>query len=369
MKALIFTDRLEKGLSQVVRIVSSKNQLPILGNVLISFEGGNIVLTTTNLETAISTKLTAVVEKEGKTTVPAKQLFELISLIKDEKITISVTAGSLIIEGKKGVNKLTTQSPADFPPITLEAQKANIVIKEKELTETITQLSIATSQDENRPQLGGIRLGKIDNVIEVAATDGYRLSVKRIKTEIFDFENAFVFPVKTLHEVARIASEEKAKLVKARIIMESNQAVFAFETVTIITRLISSDFPPYQKIIPSKFTTRLVFDKEEMLNSIKIASIFARESANIVKLKSDKKNIIVSANAPSVGENKDIVEAQIEGEGVEIAFNYRFLMDMLSVMQTERVVLETTGSLDPGVFKNDNSTDFLHIIMPVRVQS
>lgn len=369
MKAIIFTDRLEKGLSQVVRIVSSKNQLPILGNVFISFEGGNLVLITTNLETAISTKVTAVIEKEGKTTVPAKQLFELISLIKDEKITISVTAGSFIIEGKKSVNKLATASATDFPPITLEAQKPNIIIAEKELTETITQLSIATSQDENRPQLGGIRMGKIDNVIEVAATDGYRLSVKRIKTEVSDFEKPFILPVKTLHEVVRIATEEKAKLVEARIIEESNQAIFTLETATIMTRLINSDFPPYQKIIPSKFTNRLVFDKEEMLNSVKIASIFARESANIIKLKSDKNSIIVSANAPSVGENRETIDAQIEGEGVEIAFNYRFLMDMLSVIQTERVVLETTGSLDPGVFKNDSSTDFLHIIMPVRVQT
>lgn len=368
MKAVIFTDRLAKAISYVIRIVSTKTQLPILGQILISFEDGNVILTTTNLETAISTKITAVVQKEGKTTVPAKQLFELISLIKDEKITVSVTGGSFIIEGKKGVNKLATMAPADFPPLLVDNEKANIIFKEKDLKEAIEQLSIATSQDENRPQLGGIRFGKIDNQLEIAATDGYRLSVKKVKGETIDIVNPFVFPVKTLHEVIRIAAEQKSKLIEARIIEDSNQARFTFENVTIISRLISADFPPYQKIIPDTFTTRLVFDKEDMINSVKIASIFARESANIVKFKSDKNNIIVSANAPSVGENNTLVEASIEGEGIEIAFNYRFLLDMLSVMGTERVVLETSGPLNPGVFREEDGGSFLHIIMPVRVQ-
>ena len=368
MKAVIFTDRLVKRLSQVTRIVSTKNQLPILGNVLVSFEEGNITLTTTNLETAISTKITAVIEKEGKTTVPAKQLYELISLLKDEKLTLSVYGASLIIEGKKGTNKLATTPHTDFPPLKVKKEKPNMVLKEKDLRKTIEELSIATSQDENRPQLGGVRFSKIDKETEIAATDGYRLSVVRVKGEVIGITKPVVFPIKTLHEVIRIAAEEKAKTIEARVIEETNQAVFTFENVTVVSRLIGTDFPPYQKIIPDTFKTRIVVDKEELLNSVKIASIFARESANIVKIKSEKTTIVVSANAPSVGENTQSLDVEIEGEGTEIAFNYRFLLDMLSVINTERVVLETTGTLDPGVFKPEGEEGFLHVIMPVRVR-
>lgn len=369
MQVTVFTDRLNKALSLVARIVSSKSQLPVLSNVLLTAEKGLLSLSTTNLETAITTKIAAVVEKTGKTTVPVKQLAELTSLLKEEKVNLSLENNNLVIEGKKTRNSLNTTPASEFPPIVIKEGQPNLIIKEKNLREAIEQISIATSQDESRPLLGGARITQKGGKIEVAATDGYRLSVKEVTSEKQEIEKNLIMPIRTLLEVIRVAGEQKAKEAKILILGEQNQAVFIFEETEIISRLIEGEFPNFQRIIPSSFTTRVIIDKEELLNSVKMAAIFARESANIVKFSIKNKTLTLSANAPQVGENKAVLEIEKEGEDIEVAFNYRFLLEFLNIVTEERIVFETNGSLNPGVFKLEKDPSLLHIIMPVRVQS
>lgn len=369
MQVIVFIDRLRKALSLVSRIVSSKSQLPILGNVLLSAEKGNLFLTTTNLETAITTKITAAVEKEGKITVPVKQLNELVSLIKEEKIKLFVDNNNLVLESKKTKNSLNTAPASEFPSIITKQEEANIIIAENEFKKAIEQIAIATSPDESRPILGGALFVKKEKALEVAATDGYRLSVKEIKTSKNQIEKTHIFPIKTLLEVARIAAEQEEKEIKISLPAEKNQATFLLENTEIVTRLIDGEFPNFQKIIPASYTTKTIIDKEDFLNAVKMAAVFARESANIVKIKISNRNLVLSANAPQVGENKDSLDIEQEGEDLEIAFNYRFLLDFLLTVEEERIVLETTGSLNPGVFKPEKDTSLLHIIMPVRVQT
>lgn len=369
IQVTVFIDRLTKALSQVCRIVSTRGQLPVLGNVLLTAKDSTLSLTTTNLETAITTKITAVVEKEGEITVPAKQINEITSLIKEEKVKISVENNSLLIKGKKTKNTLTTTPASEFPPITKKEGQPNLIIKEKELERAIMQTAVATSQEESRPLLGGVRVIKKEKGIEAAATDGYRLSVRDIVVEKGEIDKVYIFPIRALLEVVRTAQEEKAKEIKVITIDSQNQAVFLFENTEIVTRLIDGEFPNFQKIIPPSFTTKITIDKEELVNAVKIASVFARESANIVKLKIANKTLTVSANAPSVGENASTLEVDHKGEDIEVAFNFRFLLDFLSVVDSERVVFETNGALNPGVFKAEKDPGLLHIIMPVRVQA
>lgn len=369
MQLTVFTDRLNKALLLVSRVVSSKSQLPILGNVLLTAEKGSLFLSTTNLETAINTKISAVVEKEGKITVPVKQLVELTSLIKEEKINLILRDNIFFIEGKNIKNSLNTAPAADFPPILLKKGEISLVIKDKEFIKTVQQIAIAASYDESRPLLGGAKFILKKQAVQVAATDGYRLSVKEVAIFEQKFEGELIIPVKTLIEVVKIANEEKSKEIKIMILKEQNQAVFVFENTEIVSRLINGDFPNFQKIIPNSFTTKIVVDKSDFLNSVKMSAIFARESANIVKMKIEGKALILSSNAPSVGENVSSLEIEHEGEDIEVAFNYRFLLDFLNAIEEERVIFETNGSLNPGVFKGEKDKTFLHIIMPVRVQS
>lgn len=369
MLFVVFIDKLNKALSLVGRIVSLKNQLPVLGNVLISAEKGEISLTTTNLETAITTKVPAVVEKEGKITVPVKQLIEIISLLKEEQVKISQEGNNLKIESKKSKNLLTTTPAEEFPPIHTKEGKENLRFDYKEFKKAIEQITIATSQDENRPVLGGVKLGKKDNIIEMATTDGYRLSVKEIKAEENSLEKSYIFPVRTLNEVARIATEQKAGVIKLLVLEDKKQAVFFFENTQVTSRLIEGEFPNFQKIVPASFVSRVVVDREEFLNAIKLTGIYARESANIVKIKIKEKSLTLSANAPQVGENEISLDIEREGEQIEVAFNYRFLLDLLSVIEDERIVFETAGPLNPGTFKIEKDPSFIHIIMPVRTQN
>lgn len=369
MQVTVFIDRLTRALSLVSRIVSTRNQLPILGNILLSAEEGNLFLTTTNLETAITTKITAVCQKNGKITVPAKQINEIISLIKEEKVELFIDKNNLIIKGKKTKNSLNTAPASEFPPIEKNNDKPTIILKEKEFAKAINQAAIATSQDESRPILGGVRIVKKEKKLEIAATDGYRLTVKEILAEKAEIEKSYIFPIKTLLEVIRISQEEESKEIRIVIRKDQNQAVFLFDQTEVVTRLVDGEFPNFQKIIPSSFTTRTVIDKEELLNAVKISAVFARESANIIKLNIEGKTLTISANAPSVGENSNTLEVETEGENIEVAFNYRFLLDFLMTIDSERIIFETNGALNPGVFKSEKDNNFLHIIMPVRVQN
>ncbi len=368
MKADILTENLKIGLSTVSKIVSHKNQLPILGNVLLEFKSAGLTITTTNLEISIKTQIKAVVEKEGKTTVPLKIFYDLISLVKEEKLKLILEKNNLIIVGKKTNHTLTTTAPDEFPQITKKEKTEILNIPQKTLTKILSQIVIATTQDETRPLLGGVLIAKNDSLLEFASTDGYRLSIKTYKTES-QINEPLVVPVKTLIEVERIAKEQKASTVTINLYQENKLIEFIFQDTEIVSRLIEGDFPKIKKIIPPSFTTRIVANKEDFLDSIKTAAVFARESASIVKLICSESSVTVSANAPQIGESKTSFDVQRNGEDLEVAFNYRFLLDFLNAASSEQVVLETSGPLSPGVFKEEKDTTFLHIIMPVRVQS
>jgi DNA polymerase-3 subunit beta len=201
-----------------------------------------------------------------------------------------------------------------------------------------------------------------------AATDGYRLSVKREAIVVEGLSGAVV-PAKALHEIVKIAAEEKDEKSIHIGGAGGNQAGFVIGDTTLLTRLLDGEYPSFDRIIPKSFTTRALIDKELFFRAVRSAAIFARDNANIIRLTLDKQKIVVSANAPQVGENKIELEAKIDGDGGEIAFNSRFLLDFLTNFPDDEVLFEMTGALNPGVFRPVKDESFLHIIMPVRVQS
>lgn len=369
MKVVVFTDRLNKALSLVSRIVSHKGQLPVLNNVLLDARDGALFLTTTNLETTITTKIIAVVEKEGKTTVPVKQLFELTTLINEEKINLIYTQNNLTFEGKKIKNTLNTITASEFPQVIKSEEKINLVIESQELKEAVNQTAISTTTDEGRPVLAGEKITIKGEKLEMATTDGYRLTVKNIKTQKAEISESIIIPIKTLIEVVRISDEEKTDIINATLVDKQNQIIFFLKNTEVVSRLIEGNFPNFEKIIPTSHTSRVVVDREDLLNAVKMTAVYARESANIIKINIKGKQMMLSANAPQVGQNQVSIDIEQQGEDTEIAFNYRFLLDFLSIIEQERVVFETSGALNPGVFKLEKSVDFFHIIMPVRVQS
>lgn len=369
MKTSILQENLIKALNKTGRIISAKATIPILQNVLINAEPGKLTLSTSNLETTESVSIGAKTEKPGKICVSAKLFTELVSSFPQETIELSVDAGSLKVRCMNFKASLPGVNAEEFPPISKIPAASQSSLEKDKLLGALTKVIFSAATDEGRPLLTGIKFQQKEDELLLAATDGYRLSVKKVGMHVKGALSDAVIPARVLAEVVKIALDEKEnnKIIFASI--DENQLGIIIGDTEITTRIIGGEYPNFEKIIPSRWTTRALIDKESLLNAVKSAAIFARDNANIVKLVLDKQRLTVSANAPQTGENSIEVEAKIDGEGGEIAFNSRFLIDYLTNSPEEEVLFEMTGSLNSGVFKPVKDDSCLHIIMPVRISA
>ena len=242
-----------------------------------------------------------------------------------------------------------------------------------QLVQAVNQVAFAAAQDEGRPTLTGVLLIIKNSHLTLVATDGYRLSLRKMAQikgldQIKDFKKGLIIPGRTLQELARvIGTDQEETGVGITITPGSNQVIFSTAQAEIISRLIEGDFPDFEKIIPEKGTTKITIETETLIRSVRIAAIFARESANIVRLEIEKDQLKISSNSPQVGDNVTQVEAKTEGKPNKIAFNARYLVEFLSAMSEEQITLSMTDPLNPGVFTTKDPS-YLHLIMPVRVQ-
>jgi len=374
MKVLTLQENLNKGLSLVSRLVTSKAQLPVLNNILLVTDKGRLKLSATNLETGINYWLGAKIEKEGAISVPAKTLTEFVSLLPLEKVQLEVKESTLsIVSGSYSAN-LVGLPASEFPIIPTLKEEKTFSFSSENLLKGISQTIFAASQDEGRPVLTGVLFQIKDDHLVLVATDGYRLSFKKMKTnknlrEVKEFQKGLIIPARLLSELEKIISSSQQKEeIGLAITSSSNQIIFITPEAEIVSRLIEGSFPEFEKIIPEKWTTKVVLEKESFLRAVRTASIFARESANIVKFKVQSSKFKISANAPQVGDNLVELDVKQEGEENSIAFNSRFLMDFLSSVETEGVCFEMTTPLNPGIFRPVEDSSYFHIIMPVRVQ-
>jgi len=370
MKIQILQENLNRGLNIALRSISIKAQLPILANVLLRTDKNRLQISATNLETGISLWLGAKVEKEGEITIPAKILTEIIATLPPEKIKLEAEGSLLKISSVSYEANLNGISAGEFPKLPACSSETLFSLPPKKFLEAINQVAFAAATDEGRPILTGVLFKLSGKKLSLVATDGYRLSLKTMEIETAVKEEiSLLLPAKTLIEVGRIITDEKAQVVQMGFTKEQNQVVFVFSDLELFSRVIEGEFPDYNKIIPQNFTTKAVFDKENFNRAVKVVSIFARDSANIIKIKLGKNVLEMSANSPQVGENKNSLEVKLEGEESEIAFNFRFMQSLLGAISQAEVSLEMTGPLNPGAFKAVGDDSFLHIIMPVRLQT
>ncbi|RJR25582.1 DNA polymerase III subunit beta [Candidatus Microgenomates bacterium] len=373
MKIQILQENLNKGLGVASRSISSKVQLPILANVLIKTDQNRLKISATNLETGVSLWLGGKVEEEGEITVPARILTEIVSSLPAEKIDLLVNENSLKISCEGFSANINGISASEFPKLPVYSPESLFVLPAEKLSEAINQVAFAAASDDGRPVLTGVLFKIQGKTLSMVATDGYRLSLKTIELDSpVKEEVKLLLPARTLMEVSKIISEEKAEkglTLQMGFTKEQNQVVFVFPEMELFSRVIEGEFPDYEKIIPENSETKVILDKESLARAVKLVSIFARESANIVKMNFKDSFLEMSANSPQVGENKNQIEVSIEGEGGEIAFNYRFLQGFLGAVTGKDISFSMTGSLNPGVFKIAQDESFLHVIMPVRLQT
>lgn len=366
MNCLVLQENLHQALSAILRTVTTKSDLPVLSNILLETKEGKLFLSATNLEMGIQTSIGGKTEENGSITAPAKLLGEFVATLPADKIHLYLKDGNLVVKGPNSQAQFATISASEFPPFPTVGQKTYTLSGES-IKQIASHVAFAASSDEGRPVLTGLLIKQVDKDLQIAATDGFRLSVQKLSGETTSFPDVII-PARVIQEVAKILNDKKAENVSIQPSVNENQLIFSIADTQIFSRLLEGEFPNYQRIIPASSITTATVDKAVFLQAVKAAAIFARESANIVRFTIKKNLLIISANTPQIGDEKSEIEAETLGEDNEIAFNYRFLIDFLNSTTEERVVFEMTNPLSPGVFHPIKDISYNHIIMPVRVQ-
>ncbi len=371
MKLTVMQENLARGLSVVSRAVSNRS-LPVLTNVLLKTEDGGLKLTATNLEIGITYWVPGKIEVDGATSVPARLLTDLVnSLPGSEPIALELADGeTLHIRAGRFESNIKGIPAEDFPTVQTAGERPITRVAQKVLRQALDETAFAAATDEARPILTGVLARFEGDQLTLAAADNYRIAVKTITVLDPVEETSVVIPARALHELARVLSDtdEPVSIVLAH---SRNQLLFHIDGVDLVTRLIDGQYPNYQSVLPASHATRAVLDREELLRAVRPAALIAHESANIVKLGVGLDGdgaITVSANA-EVGDHVGRVEAAIEGDGTTIAFNARFLADVLTNIDAEQFALELNGPLSPGVFKPIGDDRYVHVVMPLRTTS
>ncbi|MEX2425727.1 MAG: DNA polymerase III subunit beta [Thermomicrobiaceae bacterium] len=368
-------DELQRALSHVSRAVSRKSTLPVLSNVLLRTEESSLKLIATNLEIAVTVSIPSEIDSEGETTVRADLLTEFVSSLPNDSVKFELdTAGqSLALECARSKAHVKGISPEDFPTLpSIEDGQVTAKIDPRVLREMVGQVAFAAATDDSRPVLAGVLCEFQDGRLTLAAADGFRLSVRSADLVEQNGENmSIVVPARSLQELARIIADEE-EAVELWVTPNESQLLARSGSIEFLTRLIDGHFPDFRQIIPQQHDTRAVIGREDFLAAARRAKLFAQSNNDIVKIQVqpgeeelDPGIARISANAAETGDNEDAVEASIEGNEAQIAFNGRYLTDILGVIRSGDVALEMTTANAAGVIRPVGDTEFTHVIMPM----
>jgi DNA polymerase-3 subunit beta len=375
MKISCLQENLAKGLSIVGRAVSPRSTLPVLGNVLLATDAGRLKLSATNLEVGINCWIGAKVEEEGATTVPARTFIDLVGALPPEQVDMELLVRTQTINLRAGRSEANVKGidAQEFPIVPVPEGEGGIPIEAEALRAAIGQVALAAATDESRPILTGVLAKFEDSQLTLAAADGFRLSVRTLPlSQSVSDPFSIIVPAQALTELGRISGEQTDPIV-VHVTPTRNQVIFQLTDVVLVSQLIDGNFPDYRQIIPRDRTTRTVLDTAGFLKACKMAHIFARDAAHITRIhvkpasELSQDHVLISATSAETGDDVSEVSASIEGEEIEIAFNVKYLIDVLSVAGTPQVALGTTTSSSPGVIQPVGDVDFTHVIMPMHL--
>ncbi|WP_437236165.1 DNA polymerase III subunit beta, partial [Dehalococcoides sp. HCBD] len=376
MKLTCLQENLNKGLNIVGKAAAGRTTLPITNNVLISTDDGRLKLAATNLEMAISCWIGAKIEEEGSTTIPAKLLTEFVSSLPNDKIDLSLNAKSkaLNIKCARFEARITGVDSKDFPPIPKVENGISTKVSIDAFRQAVSEVVFASAADESRPVLTGVNAEFEGSTLTLAAADGFRLAVYKLPLlESVKTTTKVIIPARTLGELSRLASMDEEEALVINVDTAKSQILFRLKNIELVSQLVQGNFPQYNQIIPQSFTTRVVVDANQFLMATKTATIFARDGGGIVRLMMNPGGdttpgkLTISARSEEVGDNTGELDAVIQGEEAKIAFNGKYLLDVLGVLKAQQVALEVTSPSSPGVIKPVGADNYIHVIMPMFV--
>lgn len=372
MKVTILQNKLKEGLKIVERISQKSLTLPILSNVFIEAKENFLNLKTTDLETGISWWALAKIEREGKITLPVNIFSSFVSLLPNKPVILNLTKKILEIECGNHKSQIKGQDPEEFPIIPTVKEGKSFSLPSNLFSQALSKVFDIATPSLARPAISGIFFCFEKESLKVVATDSFRLGEKKLFLKDSLEGNSFILPQKAVRELINIFGEREGE-VKAvfspnQILLQSLMSETPHPQIHFTSKLIEGEYPDYEEIIPKGFKTQIILKKEEFLNQIKIASLFAGK-INEVRFKIDPKEKVmeVLSQNPELGAHRSSISGEMKGERVEVSFNYKFLSEGVSKIEGPKVVFELNGDSGPSVLKPlEKDLTFLYIVMPIK---
>ncbi|MDI6591516.1 MAG: DNA polymerase III subunit beta [Patescibacteria group bacterium] len=375
MKLIILQEKLKNGLNIVERITSKSLSLPILNNVLISAEKNFLKLTSTNLEIGINWWSLAQIEKEEKITVPASIFSNFVSFLPNKKLVLEIKDKTLLIDCENFKTQIKGISAEDFPIIPEVPREEFFEIETSPFCQGLSQIVDIAVPSTARPEISGIYFSFQKNKILMAATDSFRLGEKSLflekETPFKAKEISFILPQRAAKEIINIFSGKNGKLKlyfsPHQVLFESELSETPHPQIQLVSRLIEGEYPAYQEIIPKKYQTQIILNKNDFINQVKIAALFSGK-INEVKFKIDPKRggVEILSQNPDLGKQQNYLRGEIKGESLEISFNHRFLIDGLNSIRSSEIIFELNGEEGPGVLKPVGDSSYIYVVMPIK---
>jgi DNA polymerase III subunit beta len=376
MKVHVKQQQLAHCVSMVSRAVSQRSTLPVLANILVKTDDGRLRLSATNLELGITSWIGARVEGEGAITVPSRTFTDLISNLPSENVTLTLDNSTQTLNVSCGASETNIKGidAEEFPPIPEPDLDGGVPLNVTNFKEMVQQVAFAASTDEARPVLTGVLLKLDEDKITLAATDGFRISIREdtISNPISSPIEAII-PARALVELARILSGGEETLIMT-FPPDRGQVIFHMDNLELATQLIEGSFPDFRAIIPQNFKTHTLLSTSGLLKACKQAEIIAREGTNVARLniipetdEASPGTLEISAQSEQTGSSEVMVDASVDGVPLLVAFNVRFLREVLEVIKADNVWLETNAANTPGLIHPQGDEHFKHIIMPMHI--
>lgn len=363
MKVICKQENLKNGLMVVGRIVGSSSTLPILNNVLLETDNGQLKISSTNLEIGISTYIRCKIEIEGGVCVSAKTLIELINNLPNDNITISTDDVETSVSTANYNTKIKHLPKDDFPIIPNTEDGFIISVDSKDLADSLDQVSFAVSNTDTQPEISGIGMFISNKKMVLVATDRYRLAEKTISINGSVSKNIIV-PAKSINEISRLISGLEGDL---EFKVSDTQLSVNINDTYLVTRLIDGNYPDYEQIIPDNHNIEITIEKNPLTSALKTSGIFSKGAGSVTMVFDDEKQILqVSSVSLDIGESVVDVPCSVEGESCSVIMNYRYVQDVLSHIDSKNVKIYIIDNSSPVVFKLENSNNYLYLVMPIR---
>ncbi len=371
MKFSIQQEQFQQAIAAVQRATASRVIQPILGHVLIESLGSDqLRLSATDLDFAIETAVPAMVLEPGKTTISAKKLLEMVSKLPKDTVIVEANPETQTARVQCGSSlfDVRTLPSEEFPVIKQIDKEEAVEVQTQAFIRAVQHTVFAAASYEANNVLGGVYFKLTNGQLEMAATDGSRLArcVEALEGSTITEGVSAIIPAKTLQELLKLVGGVSDPTL--RIAIRDGQIAFRTEQFYILSRLLDGQYPQYEQLIPKEYKIIAYANRQALINSLERAAVMANERTNIVKMTFDKGNLSLMAQTPDVGDSKDKVDIQYEGDELNIAFNYKFILDALKVIESDDVRMELNGGLSPTLFKSRDENGFLCLVMPVQVK-